>query len=85
MKSNFSHLYRSSSNQSWRLVVSVLVFLVLLSPWPTGAQPPNVPASAAMGRALVADVAGHYSAPPKLLVTDKVTGAPVTGNGAADG
>jgi len=34
-----------------------------------------------MGRALVADVAGHYSAPPKLLVTDKVTGAPVTGNG----
>ncbi len=34
-----------------------------------------------MGRALVADVSGHYSAPPRHLVTDKVTDGAVTGNG----
>jgi hypothetical protein len=81
MKSHFNYPRHQVSNRLWLPVVSAFIFLGLFSPWLAEAQPQNVPDPAAMGRALVEGIAGNYSAPPKLLVTDKVTGAPVTGNG----
>ena len=78
MQSISPHSYRQAVRRVWLFTSCVMLLFCPRLGW---AQVANVPDPAAMGRALVADVSGHYNAPPRHLVTDKVTDGAVTGNG----
>ncbi len=69
--------YRVILTNNYGAVTSVVANLTVLS----FVNPPNVPDPGAMGPALAANVRGTYTAPPANLVSSKVTGGLVTGNG----
>jgi hypothetical protein len=63
------------------ITACVMYSLLQLGALPARAQSPVIPDPGAMGRDLSANISGHYSAPSKHLITDKVTDGMVTGNG----
>ena len=64
-----------------RRITSLVSLFQVLAVCDRSWSQPAIPDTAATGQALAGEVRGSYTAPPRLLVTDKVTDAAVTGNG----